>query len=241
MDKNIKNLFIAELEDIFSAEHQIVKALPVFVQAAESPRLKLAFSTHLKETKGQIVRLEKIFKMLKIGKKAKFCKGANGLIDECKEVIKEFKKSPVRDAALISKAQRIEHYEISAYGTIRTFANLLGFDEIADLLETSEDEEANADKTLTRIAEGGLFTSGINQRATTLEGFVFRQPRKTISRFVTKTTPHKRKVTSKAKTKAKVVSVRARAKTVSAKSRGKSMSMKSKATRSRTSRAKAKR
>lgn len=237
MEKSIKDVFIDELQDIYSAELQIIKALPVMVTAAESPALKLAFSTHLKETKGQVVRLEKIFKLLKKAKKAKFCHGAQGLIEECKEVIKEYKKSFVRDAAIISKAQRIEHYEISAYGTMRSFANMLGMDEIADLLEATEDEEANADKLLSKIAEGGMFRTGINQKANTLENNYTMQRKNgsTISRFLTKMVP------SKPKAKKKVVAVRARAKTVSVKSRGKSMTMKSKARSKSTARAKAKR
>lgn len=238
MEKTIKDLFIDELEDIYSAEQQIIKALPVMVQASESPALKLAFSTHLKQTKGQVVRLEKIFRLLKKAKKAKFCHGAHGLIEECKEVIKEYKKSFVRDAAIISKAQRIEHYEISAYGTMRAFAKMLGMSEIADLLEATEDEEANADKLLSKIAEGGMFRTGINQKASSLETNHV-MPRKngssTFSRFLTKMVP------SKPKAKKKVVAVRARAKTVSVKSRGKSMAMKSKARSKSTARAKAKR
>lgn len=166
MDKNIKDLLIDELHDILNAEEQIVKALPDMVKAADSPELKEAFESHLKETKGQIHRLEKIFKLLKIEKKEKLCKATKGLIEECKEVLKEFKKpSPVRDAAMISKAQRIEHYEVSAYGTMRTFAKELDLTEVAKLLRETEDEEAHADKKLTKIAEGGLLKMGINQEA----------------------------------------------------------------------------
>lgn len=166
MEKGIKGLLIDELHDILSAETQIVEALPKMVTAAESPDLKKAFSTHLKETRGQVVRLKKIFKLLKLAPKKHLCKAAKGLIEECKEVLKEFKKkSPIRDAALISKAQRIEHYEISAYGTTRTFAEELHLKEIAHLLQDTLNEEANADKKLTKIAEGGLLTSGINHLA----------------------------------------------------------------------------
>lgn len=168
MQKNLKDLLIDELHDILSSEEQIVEALPEMVRASESPDLKKAFESHLKETKGQIQRLQKIFKLLKIEKKEKFCKATKGLIQECKEVLKDFKtKSPVRDAALISKAQRIEHYEISAYGTMRTFANKLDLNIVADLLQETLDEEGSADKKLTKIAEGGLFKSGINEQANT--------------------------------------------------------------------------
>jgi ferritin-like metal-binding protein YciE len=166
MQKDLKDLLIDELHDILSSEEQIVEALPEMVRASESPELKNAFESHLKETKGQVQRLEKIFKLLKIKKKEKFCKATKGLIQECKEVLKDFKtKSPVRDAALISKAQRIEHYEISAYGTVRTYAKELDLDAVADLLQATLDEEGKADKKLTKIAEGGLFKTGINLQA----------------------------------------------------------------------------
>lgn len=166
MQKDLKDLLIDELHDILSSEEQIVEALPDMVRASESPELKKAFESHLKETKGQVKRLDKIFKLLKIKKKKKFCKATKGLIQECKEVLKDFKtKSPIRDAALISKAQRIEHYEISAYGTMRTFATELDLDAIADLLQETLDEEGNADKKLSKIAEGGIFKTGINLQA----------------------------------------------------------------------------
>ena len=166
MGKDLKDLLIDELYDILSSEEQIVEALPEMVRASESPDLKQAFESHLKETKGQIQRLKKIFKLLKVEEKEKFCKGMKGLIQECKDVLKEFKtKSSLRDAALISKAQRIEHYEISAYGTVRTFASEIDLDEVVDLLQATLEEEANADKKLTKIAEGGLLKSGINQKA----------------------------------------------------------------------------
>ena len=166
MEKDLKDLLIDELRDILSSEEQIVEALPDMVKAAESPDLKKAFESHLKETRGQIQRLQKIFKLLKIEKKEKFCKATKGLIQECKEVLKDYKtKSPIRDAALISKAQRIEHYEISAYGTVRTFAKEIDQDAVANLLQETLNEEEHADKKLTKIAEGGLFKSGINQQA----------------------------------------------------------------------------
>jgi ferritin-like metal-binding protein YciE len=167
MENGIKDLLIDELHDLLSAENQIIQALPTVISAAESADLKTAYEQHLKETKGQIARLEDVFKILHIEKKKeKLCKGMKGLIDECDEVLKEYKsKSPVRDAALISKTQRIEHYEISAYGTLRTFAKELDLDEVAELLQATLDEEGNADKKLTKIAEGGLLKAGINHNA----------------------------------------------------------------------------
>jgi ferritin-like metal-binding protein YciE len=166
MEKDLQDLLIDELHDILSAEEQIIDALPAMVKAAASPELKTAFESHLKETKGQVKRLEKIFKLLKVQRKEKLCKAAKGLIQECKEVLKDFKtKSQIRDAALISKAQRIEHYEISAYGTMRTFAHEIEHDQVAALLQETLDEEENADKKLSKIAEGGMFRPGINAQA----------------------------------------------------------------------------
>lgn len=165
MKKGIKELFIDELEDMLSAEDQIVKALPAMVLAAQSATLKDAFRSHLKETKGQVLRLKKVFKIIGVKSKEKLCKAAQGLIRECKDAIREFEKSPVRDAALISKAQRIEHYEISAYGTLRTFAKELSHSDAMRLLQETLDEEARADKKLTKIAEGGLLKAGINHIA----------------------------------------------------------------------------
>lgn len=165
MQKTMKDLFIDELHDVLSAEEQIVKALPKVIEASESKDLKEAFRSHLQETKEQVKRLGKVFKLLKEKRKPKFCKGTKGLIEECNDAIKEFKKSPVRDAALISKAQRIEHYEISAYGTLCTFAKELGHSAIAKILHKTLNEEEGADKKLTKIAEGNFFSSGINHEA----------------------------------------------------------------------------
>jgi ferritin-like metal-binding protein YciE len=166
MEKHLKDLLIDELGDLLSAEKQIVAALPKVIQAVQSPELKEALQSHLKETREQVQRIGKVFKLLKIKQKTKFCKGMRGLIQECSEVTQDFKtKSSIRDAALISKAQRIEHYEISAYGTVRTFAKELGLDEAVDLLQKTLDEEAAADKKLSKLAEGGLLRTGINEKA----------------------------------------------------------------------------
>ena len=156
MEKSVKDLLVDELHDILSSEEQIIAALPGMAKASNSAELKKAFESHLKETKGQVKRLEKIFKILKEARKEKFCKGTKGLIQEGKDVLKEMKKSPARDAALISKAQRIEHYEISAYGTARAFAQEIELKDVAALLQETLEEEENADKKLTSISEGGL-------------------------------------------------------------------------------------
>ena len=202
MQKDLKDLLIDELHDILSAEEQIVKALPAMVTASESPDLKKAFGAHLKETKGQVRRLAKVFKLLKVKKQKKFCKAMHGLIEECKEVLKDYKvKSPVRDAAFISKAQRIEHYEIAAYGTVYTFANELGFDAVADLLQETLDEEGNADKKLTKIAEGGFFKKGINIKANEPKTTKLKQPKKKAA--APKKAPKKTPTKTKSKRKSK--------------------------------------
>lgn len=190
MEKDIKDVFIEEIKDLYSAEHQIVVALPEMAIAAESSELKEAFKNHLQETRGQIHRLEQVFKLLKMKPEEKFCKAAKGLIEECKETIKGFKKSYVRDAALISKAQRFEHYEIAAYGSARTFAKELGLSEIASLLKETLDQEANADKLLTKIAQGGLFSAGVNRKANLMtESLKKVSPAKKSETKITKPAP----------------------------------------------------
>lgn len=193
MKKDLRFLLIDELHDILSSEEQIVKALPGMVTASQAPDLKKAFSSHLKETKGQIKRLEKVFKLLDIKKKEKFCKGTKGLIDECKEVLKDYKtKSPLRDAALISKAQRIEHYEISAYGTVRTFANELGLKAVVSLLEETLHQEEHADQKLTKIAVGGLYKLGVNEQANEDEEPKPAKKKKVVRAKKTKSAPKRK-------------------------------------------------
>lgn len=164
-NKDFEELFVEQLKDMVSAEEQLVDALPKMAQAARSPKLKEAFTNHLKETKQQVTRLKKVFQKLNIPFEAEECEAMKGLIEEGEEAIKNFGKSEVIDPALIAAAQRVEHYEMAAYGTIRTFAKELGYDDIVDILQESLDEEGNANKLLTKIAEGGLFTSGVNQKA----------------------------------------------------------------------------
>ena len=150
--ENLEQLLIDELKDIYSAEKQITKALPKMAKAAKSPELKQAFETHLEETKGQIERLDEIFETL--GKKAtgKTCHGMQGLVEEGSEMISELDKGDVRDAALISAAQRVEHYEIAAYGTVREYAKMLGQKNIAKLLEETLEEEKATDEKLNEIS-----------------------------------------------------------------------------------------
>ena len=147
------NLFVDELKDIYWAEKHITKALPKMIKAAHSDELKSALEEHLEVTEAQIERLNEVFSV--IGKKAegKKCEAMEGLIEEGEELMSEYKGSPAIDAAIISAAQKIEHYEIASYGTLRTFANRLGYEEAVDLLQETLDEEAEADETLTEIAE----------------------------------------------------------------------------------------
>jgi ferritin-like metal-binding protein YciE len=127
--------------------------LPKMAKAAAAPELKEAFETHLEETKGQVERLEQLFKSLEGSPKGKKCVAMEGLLEEGKEIISEHDKSSLRDAALICAAQKVEHYEIAAYGCARTFAQLLGLEEAVELLQETLDEEGNADKKLTHLAE----------------------------------------------------------------------------------------
>jgi ferritin-like metal-binding protein YciE len=151
--KTLEDFFIEELKDLYSAEKQILKALPKMVKAASSEDLKDAFQNHLKETENQVQRLEKISK--KIGKtlSGKKCKAMEGLLEEGKELMEEDAEPAVMDAALIAAAQKVEHYEMASYGCARTYAKLLNERDIQELLQQTLDEEGNADKTLTEIAE----------------------------------------------------------------------------------------
>jgi len=158
-------LFVQELRDLYSAETQIVKALPKIIETAVTPELREAFQKHLKEGKNQVTRLEKIFSLLNETSQGETCAAMEGLIEESCKVIESRYESIVKDAALIAAAQRIEHYEIASYGVAKTFAKQLDLDDIADLLEDSQNEEIKADKKLTSIAEGGFFTAGVNKRA----------------------------------------------------------------------------
>ena len=150
----LHDLMIAELRDLYSAETQIVKALPKMAEGAKTPSLRTAFENHLGETKEHIARLEKIFGMLNVSKSGKKCKGMEGLLEEGGEMLGEKGDDTVRDAGIIASAQRVEHYEIAAYGSTHAFAMLMGHTEIADLLEMTLNEEKAADAHLTEIAQG---------------------------------------------------------------------------------------
>jgi len=150
---SLKKLYIEELRDLYSAENQILKALPKMAKAASSEQLQAAFNLHLEETKGHVKRLETIFEKLDESPKGKTCKAMEGLVEEGSEMIKEKAEPEVRDAGLIAAAQRVEHYEIAGYGTVRTYAKMLDETAAARLLQETLDEEGATDKKLTDLAE----------------------------------------------------------------------------------------
>jgi ferritin-like metal-binding protein YciE len=162
---SLDKLFLEELRDMYNGEKQITRALPKMAKAAESPELQQAFTKHLKETEGQIQRLEKIFQQLGEAVRGKTCKGLQGILEEGKDVLEEDSEEAVLDAALIAGAQKVEHYEIASYGCLRTYAQLLGHTEAVKLLEQTLAEEEAADKKLTQLGE-----SGINQAAAAVGG-----------------------------------------------------------------------
>jgi len=151
--ENLKELLVEELKDLYSAEKQIVKALPKIIKGASSEELKSAITEHLEITKGQVTRLEEVFGHLDEKPKAKPCKGMQGLLEEGAESLDEEDKGTLRDLQLIGAAQRVEHYEVAAYGTAKAMAEKLGLSEAADLLGETLDEEEEADKKLTEVAE----------------------------------------------------------------------------------------
>ena len=149
---SIEKLFIEELKDLYSAESQITKALPKMANAATSKDLKKAFENHLRETEDQIERLVQICSILGTNPKGKTCEGMKGVLEEGASMLKAAEEGDVRDAAMIAAAQRVEHYEMAAYGTVRTYAELLGQTQCAKLLDETLEEEKAADQKLTSIA-----------------------------------------------------------------------------------------
>jgi len=153
-DKNpLEELLQDELKDLYSAENQIIKALPKMAKAASSPELRRAFERHLEETRRQVERLDQIGEELEMKMTGKKCKGMEGLIAEGKELIEEDLDEDALDAGLIGAAQKVEHYEIAAYGTARTHAEMLGYRRVAKLLQQTLNEEGATDKKLTQLAE----------------------------------------------------------------------------------------
>ena len=154
--ETLRALYVDELKDLYSAEGQILKALPRMIKAASSRPLRDALTEHERVTRKQVQRLERIFKDLDESPRGKKCHGMEGLLEEGKELISERPNPDVLDAGLISKAQHVEHYEMAGYGTVRAWAQLLGFDQHVELLQQTLDEEGEADKTLTQLAESSI-------------------------------------------------------------------------------------
>jgi len=153
---SLRELYVEELKDLYSAETQILKALPRMIRAASNKDLQRAFTVHERQTQQHVKRLERIFRMLDESTRGKKCKGMEGLLEEGQELIKERPEPEVLDAGLIAAAQRVEHYEIAGYGTVRTYARQLGEEEQANLLQETLDEEGETDKLLTSLAESSI-------------------------------------------------------------------------------------
>jgi ferritin-like metal-binding protein YciE len=159
----LEQLYVSELRDLYSAENQMLKALPKMARGTSSPELKDAFQKHLQQTKGHVERLEELFEQLDESPKGKTCHGMKGLIEEGSELLKEDGENSVLDAGIIVAAQKVEHYEIASYGSVRTFANLLGRDQEAKLLQSTLDEEAETNEILNGLAESVVNPEAVNE------------------------------------------------------------------------------
>ena len=153
---DLRDLYVAQLKDLYNAESQLLKALPRMAKAASNGELKGAFEEHLEHTRGHAQRLEQILQQMGINPKGKKCKAMEGLIQEGKEQMDNDAEPDVLDAGLIAAAQRVEHYEIAGYGCVRSYARLLGDEKAADLLQQTLDEEGSANKKLTDLAESSI-------------------------------------------------------------------------------------
>jgi ferritin-like metal-binding protein YciE len=161
---SLRELYIEQLKDLYDAEHQIIKALPKMIEAAQAEELRDALTEHLDITKEQAGRIEQIFKNLGEKAKAEKCKGMQGVIQEGNDLIPKIENEDLRDAAIIASAQRVEHYEIAGYGTARTYAELLGEQEAKELLQQTLNEEEEADQVLTNLA-GDINTQAVEQES----------------------------------------------------------------------------
>jgi ferritin-like metal-binding protein YciE len=170
MNQGFRTLYIDELKDLYSAETQLLKALPKMAKASSSEELRRGFEEHLEQTKGHVERLEQIFEMLEESPKGKKCKGMEGLIEEGREAVKDGLEGDVLDAALIGAAQRVEHYEMAAYGTTHAFAEILGEDKQVELLQATLQEEKETDQKLTQLSQR------INPQASTVADEEEREP-----------------------------------------------------------------
>lgn len=163
-EKTLDDLFEDTLKDIYYAENKILKALPKMAKAAQSEDLKEAFEKHLEETEGQVKRLEKVFRLIDTPARGKKCEAIEGIIEEGNEIIKEFKGAAALDAGLVSAAQAVEHYEIARYGTLKRWAEQMGLDQAAELLDETLTEEKDTDESLTELAD-----SMVNEQAEAAE------------------------------------------------------------------------
>ena len=161
--QSLRELYVDNLRDMYSAEKQILRALPKMIKGAANEELANGLEEHRTVTEQQVARLEKIFRSLGTAARAKKCKGMEGLLEEGAELLEEEEQSEVRDAGIIVAAQKVEHYEIAAYGSLRTFAELLGEDEAVQLLEESLEEEKEADEKLTALAQSAINLEAANQ------------------------------------------------------------------------------
>jgi ferritin-like metal-binding protein YciE len=155
-EKTLRNLFVDELRDIYDAENQLIKALPKMAEHAHSDELKRAFRDHLEQTRIHVRRVEDIFGQIKEKRESKNCAAMKGIVNEGEEMMREFSKSSALDAALISAAQKVEHYEMASYGSLRAFAEQLKLDGVADKLQSTLNEEGEANSLLTRLAIHGI-------------------------------------------------------------------------------------
>jgi ferritin-like metal-binding protein YciE len=155
-DKDLNDLFLDTLKDIYFAEKQILKALPKMAKAASSDKLRAAFEKHHGETEGQVERLEQIFELLDVPARAKTCDAIQGILDEGKEIMDEYKGSEALDAGMLAAAQAVEHYEISRYGTLKQWAQQLGMKDAVRLLDQTLQQEKKTDESLTTLAESAV-------------------------------------------------------------------------------------
>jgi ferritin-like metal-binding protein YciE len=162
---SLQDVFAVQLNDLRSAEEQLVQVLPELARAASSEELRQAFEEHLAQTRGHLERVEDVLATSGVARTGEVCVGMRGLIEEGAKVASTGGEPMAKDAALIAAAQRVEHYEIAAYGTAATLADHLGLDDAKDVLGQTLDEEETADKLLTKIATGGMFRAGVNERA----------------------------------------------------------------------------
>lgn len=151
--ESMEELFLEQIEDLYDAEERLVKALPKMAEASTSTSLRQAFESHLRQTEGHVTRLETIFRQMNKTPKGETCDAMKGLVSEGQDMVSHIDQSPLRDAGLIAAANRVEHYEIAAYGTVRTYARRLGFQDQAELLNQTLQEEGDTDKKLTTLAE----------------------------------------------------------------------------------------